>query len=493
MASWDTNIPTTPTQNNAPAQGEAWDSWGSPAAPATSAKKKRGKKKLLKRSLIALVPVVLIGTYFGVIVPPAKSLPEAAKGTSTFVPYMTALHDFDTDGLNSVIEQSWVAREYDYLNGNEARTNAVKAILATVTYQLPETGQLTWTGQPHRNPFTWKPTTAPSTLNNGENVDFQLVDYGAVTLDKTGVKDALAKAKLTSISDVEFSRKVTDAFATYIAANAANLPTTTISRPPVMDCTGTGLGSSCRLSSAEDVYMDDTLFASDSFRKLQDTFSELAVDALDPEHATATTREGDSEDAKTTRKYADSYYTEPNWIGAHALTSAGQDGSLPDTSALPRVGDGTFNAPAGLNTPVVVKTTDGTDTPIEVTLSAFLTGPDAFRAMSQKSAQNRGFVESSEVQYAFYTFKVRNLGTETITLTPDDTLVDATRNPYTRTGTVYGLTNSVTLAPGESGTLESWTSSTRLSELYLIWGASYDRSTNPIWFRVLAGNPSSGK
>ena len=108
--------------------------------------------------------------------------------------------------------------------------------------------------------------------------------------------------------------------------------------------------------------------------------------------------------------------------------------------------------------------------------------------MSQKSAQNRGFVESSEVQYAFYTFKVRNLDTETITLTPDDTLVDATRNPYTRTGTVYGLTNSITLAPGESGTLESWTSSTRLSELYLIWGASYDRATNPIWFRVLAGN-----
>ena len=67
MASWDTNIPTTPTQNNTPAQGQAWDSWGSPAAPATPAKKKRGKKKVFKRTLIGLVPVALIGTYFGVI------------------------------------------------------------------------------------------------------------------------------------------------------------------------------------------------------------------------------------------------------------------------------------------------------------------------------------------------------------------------------------------------------------------------------------------
>ena len=170
------------------------------------------------------------------------------------------------------------------------------------------------------------------------------------------------------------------------------------------------------------------------------------------------------------------------------------DPNLPDTSKLPRVGKGTFDAPAGINTPVVTHVLDaeGNEVPIEVTLTNFVTGNDAYKVMTSKSQQNRGFVDKSDVQYAYYTFTVKNLGTAPVTITANDSLVDAQRNRFNRTGTVYGLNVKLSdLKPGESGTIESWSSSIRLKELYLIWGIDFPSDKQPVWFKVLAGDSSS--
>ena len=90
------------------------------------------------------------------------------------------------------------------------------------------------------------------------------------------------------------------------------------------------------------------------------------------------------------------------------------------------------------------------------------------------------------MKYAYYAFTVRNLSDKELTITSRDALVDANRTVSVRTGTVYGLKTSLTLKPGESRQLESWTSSTRLDSLYLIWGSDFPRDMNPVWFKVLA-------
>ena len=412
-----------------------------------------------------------------------------------------------------------------------------------------------------------------STLNDDESIQVTYPDYAQLKPSSDEVKKALADVKLTSISDVEYRKKLTDAFAQYIKG-IEKLPTKTEDHKPAFTCEGTGLESNCQLTEEEDEFWDSTLYGSDAFQTLQDTFAELASDTLDKEHKTATpvqrctdgseataeqsddgasaytcpsgtslvgssskdakgddkgtdksdpktekgTQDADKAQSsgeadkaqssgttkakqditspKANRKYSDIYYLEDAWIGAYRLThdDSKSDPNLPDTSKLPRVGKGTFDAPAGINTPVVTHVLDaeGNEVPIEVTLTNFVTGNDAYKVMTSKSQQNRGFVDKSDVQYAYYTFSVKNLGTAPVTITANDSLVDAQRNRFNRTGTVYGLNVKLSdLKPGESGTIESWSSSIRLKELYLIWGIDFPSDKQPVWFKVLAGDSSS--
>lgn len=210
------------------------------------------------------------------------------------------------------------------------------------------------------------------------------------------------------------------------------------------------------------------------------------------------TDKGEDKESKESfqRKYADKYYTEPAWIGAHYLSEesksqGNKDGSYDPTA--PKVGDGTFDHPAGVNTPIVTfqYSEDGKKIPIQVTMTSFYTDDAAFKMMEGKSQQNRGFNVESEVKYAYYTFEVKNLSTEKITIPLNDTLSDPQRNLTNRTGTVYGLKNvAADLEPGETEILESWTSSTNLNGLYLIWGANFSREDNPVWFLQLAAKNS---
>lgn len=548
--SWSTgNVNLSSPSWGSPAQSSPTvsDGWGT--APEGNKKPKRNKKKFLKIFVPLFVVVGLVTSYFTLIVPPASTIPTANQGVTSFNKYFEALKTFDTDSIKEQFKDSYIVKEVDYLNGSEVRTNAVKHLASSVGYSLPDTQKLNWLGKSARNPFTWKPLMHKSTLNAGEGIQVTYPDYSQVKPSSDDVEKALAKVKLTSISDVEYRKKLTDAFAQYLQG-IEELPTKTEEHKPAFKCEGTGLKSNCQLTAKEDEFWDSTLFGSDAFLTLQDAFAESASDYLDKEHKTATpvqrctdgseavaekSEDGASaftcpvgtslvglpqSDAKDTdadkaqsdkgtekatpettsykanRKYSDIYYLEDAWIGAYRLTNdaSQSDPNLPDTSKLPRVGNGTFDAPAGINTPVVthVKDSEGNEVPIEVTLTNFVTGDDAYKVMTSKSQQNRGFVDKSDVQYAYYTFSVKNLGTAPVTVTANDSLVDAQRNRFNRTGTVYGLNVKLSdLKPGESGTIESWTSSIRLKELYLIWGIDFPSDKQPVWFKVLAGESSS--
>ena len=577
--SWGASVQS---QGNIP---QSSDGWGTPQEG--NKKKRKRKKKYLKVIIPVLVVGGLVASYFTLIVPPVSSIPTANQGVTSFDAYFSALKSFDTDTMKSQFPDSYVVKEVAYLNGSDVRAAAVKSLASSIGYSLPDAQKLDWFGKPARNPFTWNPLMQKSTLNDDESIQVTYPDYAQLKPSSDDVKKALADVKLTSISDVEYRKKLTDAFAQYIKG-IEKLPTKTEEHKPSFSCEGTGLESNCQLTEEEDEFWDSTLYGSDAFQTLQDTFAELASDTLDKEHKTATpvqrctdgseataeqsadgaapdtiasaytcpsgtslvgspskdakgddkgtdpktekgTQDADKAQSsgeadkaqssgtegadkaqssgttkskqditspKANRKYSNIYYLEDAWIGAYRLTydDSKSDPNLPDTSKLPRVGKGTFDAPAGINTPVVTHVLDaeGNEVPIEVTLTNFVTGNDAYKVMTSKSQQNRGFVDKSDVQYAYYTFSVKNLGTAPVTITANDSLVDAQRNRFNRTGTVYGLNVKLSdLKPGESGTIESWSSSIRLKELYLIWGIDFPSDKQPVWFKVLAGDSSS--
>lgn len=174
------------------------------------------------------------------------------------------------------------------------------------------------------------------------------------------------------------------------------------------------------------------------------------------------------------------------WVGTYRLLSG-------DIKVVPQKGDGSFDDPASVGTRLVY-TQKGTDkdgnpvdNPLSVTLSEFRVGGDAISWYESKDARNRGFdVRSNSVQVGMV-FTLTNLGNTEVTFGDDSTLSDNSGNPTYRTGTVYGLKDSVTLKPGESGKIETWTAATAITEKYIIWGKSYmqDKTKNPLYFRVL--------
>lgn len=174
------------------------------------------------------------------------------------------------------------------------------------------------------------------------------------------------------------------------------------------------------------------------------------------------------------------------WVGTYRLLSG-------DAKVVPQKGDGSFDDPASVGTRLVY-TQKGTDkdgnpvdNPLSVTLSEFRVGGDAISWYESKDARNRGFdVRSNSVQVGMV-FALTNLGSTEVTFGDDSTLSDNSGNPTYRTGTVYGLKDSVTLKPGESGKIETWTAATAITEKYIIWGKSYmqDKTKNPLYFRVL--------
>ena len=162
------------------------------------------------------------------------------------------------------------------------------------------------------------------------------------------------------------------------------------------------------------------------------------------------------------------------------------------------MGDGSFENPASLNTEVVsqvnysYKDVNGktvTETcPIGVTMVEYGVSQDALDWFDSKDERNRGHDIKSEVQYVYYVFKIRNLSSRTLTITDNSSLCDANANFSERTGIIYGLKDSVTLSPGQEGYIESWSASTELNKKYIVWGRSFSRQADVVWFRKLAGD-----
>lgn len=194
-------------------------------------------------------------------------------------------------------------------------------------------------------------------------------------------------------------------------------------------------------------------------------------------------------------------FIDPLWVGAWMLQQGivldAEEflGEEAETSAKrPPVGTGEKESPAGLSTPVNTiqfgKDKDGKEVklPIRVAIMEIYEGEDAITFFQSKDTRNRGFTTASDLVYTAMRYEVTNLSREELTIYDNSILSDDQVNTTGRTGKIYGLKESVTLKPGESGIIESWSSSPNLDAMYLIWGADFKRKHDVSWFRVLAGS-----
>lgn len=156
----------------------------------------------------------------------------------------------------------------------------------------------------------------------------------------------------------------------------------------------------------------------------------------------------------------------------------------------PQVGDGSFELPAGIGTTIVTKAlcSDGKFHDIKVTLLNYCTGEDAIIYAQKYSEKNRGWDKDSMTQLICYEVQIENLENKEITLNSQMFLSDENSNKSSRTGSIFGFTESITLKPYETGYINDWATSTELSYKYVCWGSKFSREYPVVWFKILAGS-----
>lgn len=154
-----------------------------------------------------------------------------------------------------------------------------------------------------------------------------------------------------------------------------------------------------------------------------------------------------------------------------------------------RVGDGSRDFPAGIGTTIVthVLCTDGQYHNVKVAMQGYWTDQDAIDYAESFSTKNKGFTTTSPVKLICFEFTVENLEDEPITFVSEMTICDRNANVGSRTGTLYGFYEQVTLDAHETKMLNDWASSTELEQKYIAWGKSFGRTYPLVYFDMLAG------
>lgn len=220
------------------------------------------------------------------------------------------------------------------------------------------------------------------------------------------------------------------------------------------------------------------LFEGDSNgKKIKDSSSPYKYKYIpEPEHTIMV-------DVEKERQVEDSWvegYVFPyNWIGYSYSVANG----------LPiRSGDGSQTNPSGKNTWVLTKLTtlSGSLVDVKIELVNQYRGAEAVQFALDKSEKNRGLDSSSVVELVICEFEITNLSEDTITFVPDMVLVDAYGSKSSRTGTIYGLPNEITLSSGESVIVQDWATSTDMNRYQVAWGRSFDVDTPMVYFNVIS-------
>ena len=494
---------------------------------------KLGKGRVAKIVLVGVVGSTLLGgitygLYYNQIMYPSEMVRDIeSSGLGAIREWESAIRDLNNGTLKGVIgEDSFLAKEIEYANDNENKIGFLKKMVSTVSYEPSKIEALNKYGNLmiDRN----DEVVYTDSLVNGEKeeVTLKYTDYSKLEFDVEKVK-ALMEEEELKISDVDYANRLVNVFCKYmVGLKDEEIPLKEEKHIPLM----VKVGDHYVMTIEEDIYLDKLLFSSKEFYDTLDRFSVAAASGSEskewvewsskteeekakleePERFSSSlkpTKEwtewnSKSEEEKTKLeepvKYVGKSVISKVWCGSYYLMNEHTTSSGEKVSISAEVGDGTLKDPAGLNTSVVtsifVREDDGNGgtkrvaKPIRIKLIDYKVSQDAIDYFESKEERNRGYDIKSEVQYASYTFEVTNLSNEELVIYDDSSLADKLANMSPRTGTVYGLQDSVTLKPDETGIIESWGASTELHTKYLVWGNDFNRETPVVWFRVLAGN-----
>ena len=478
---------------------------------------------------------LVYGSYYNLVrYPPQMKENIKESGLGGIKRWVGAIQSLSNDLIKAETgSDSYLAKEIDYANGNQSRVNFFKKVLSTVSYNPKQVEARNIYGNSMLSRVDDSVVYTDSLVNGvGESVDLNYIDYNKIPLDEEKIHSMVAEKKLT-LGIGDYSNGLVDVFCEYInSLPLEEIPLVTKDHTPNM-VQRDGL---YYMTEEEDIMLDKALFSSRDLRDLLVRFSEIAskgaenpdwtvwnsmsdrdkkkskepskvVKVLKPTKAWSDWDKGKNKDAsKEPLKYDSNAMANTLWCGSYYLLnehkSVDSKGNLVSHKINAEVGDGSIENPATLNTGVVTSMfiTDSKGNrvakPIRVRLVDYKISKDALDYFETKDTRNRGYDVKSEVQYISYNFEVTNLSNEKLTIYDNSSLSDNLANLAPRTGTVYGLRNSVTLEPYQSGVIESWGCSTELNTKYLIWGGDFNRQLPVVWFKVLAGdkdNPDENK
>lgn len=447
---------------------------------------------LIISGLLCLMVMSLVVKW--VKYPPKEKVKEEDTGI-----YCLREYEKEISTLTATDTDAYIQKEVDFANGNEEQLSFCKKITSTVKY-IPKQGNAKNIYGNDYKDNKGNVVVEESTVHENEVVTLEYVDYNAINVDEKVVKSLLSDAEL-SLNVADYQHRLISVFCRYIN-NYGDLPLKQADHK--VNIVKLGKDSFYSVNNAEDEYLDSLLFSSNELYSLFDRFSEVA--ARSQGKSIKETDEWKSWNKSSKEgiqplKYDYKECLARDWCGAYYLENfyVVKDPEGNETVGISaNIGDGTLENPAGLNTEVVTSVFDGKgkESPIKVELIEYGVSEDAINWFEAKDERNRGIDVQSEIQYCYFVFRVTNLSNKELVIADNSTLCDSNANVSSRTGTIYGLKDSAVLKPDETGIIESWNKSTELNKKYVIWGNDFARRTNPVWFRVLAGNiddPSEDK
>lgn len=457
------------------------------------ARKQRRKKRMIFSGVALLLVGALTFAYLYWVSPPVKSYDAEATPAYALSQWNEAVNSGSTEA--EIADGSFLAKEKDYGNGNEDHSVFVDAALASVQYDIPMETMLTIWGNPALDSEGNERRVLANFNPAEQEVGLQYVDWSSVQI----TEGELASAK----EEIEYDENTLvpeqdnlDLFLRILAnkvRSGEELPLKSVSRLVYL---GQDASGAWVPTQDEDITLDQELFSSEDLEDLESRFEDMLVrpgedgsSEVSEEWLAWDKLEGEEKENTPEPEKLPKYARLPfGWIGAYNLQVV-QSESGP---ILPQMGEGTKESPAGINTPVAtnifIKNDKGEEEPypVKVELKSFLEGQEALDYFEGKDIRNRGLTTDSRMKLFAYSLEVTNLGDKEVTVPDLTILADYNANSTGRTGVIYGLQDSLTLKPGESGLLETWGGTITPESAYLLWGKDFNRRVDPVWFRVLA-------
>lgn len=460
-----------------------------PNSPQQEVSKKKSHKFLFFGigGILAVAGVVVVALVVNKK-PEVIEIPYEQTGKYQYDTLATYLNEYNLDGVENLIEDSYISMEEEYINGIEIREDFLKKVFSYVDFSYDKIELKDVTGRPVLDDNGNVIMVEDNVTNGVSKITMSHIDWAEV--QELVRKDSQAiislyKEKKLSYLDYDYSNEIVDLFAEYILGKD-ELPL----RHSVIkaDLRGTA-GSYTGINSDEN--LDDLLFSPADFYDLCDYFAEMVYRNDYDEVVSLAENEYNKQEDKTIPfetpldMFADKEIIPYNWVGAYYNMKCAD--SVP---VQPILGDGTFEKPAGIGTPIITKALcdDGLFHNVKVTLKGYWTGENAVNYAISFSEKNRGFDSKGLVKLICYEIEIENLEGVPITLNSDMYLSDNSANQTSRAGSVFGFYSEGTIEPYSSAVFNDWATSTDLEYKYVCWGKSFNRVYPSVCFRLLAGS-----